>query len=231
MPSEFEQLSDAPSRAVSSAEPNVTWEYLEAHAAHFAKKMGEPTPQLVMKEGLYKANLALLRGTVPLDPGVLAILNLEESAFYVAYMMMLTTATSERLHSPSAALGLDEQTLPSTAKYMLTVVLAMVALAIVWTVASFTFPAMLDSRYQILRHVVLLLLENVVLISALTKYIRDRGAPNFRGAAFLTGNPAAGRSFLRKMRVFYRTGRGTKPLTAFRRLWAQWEVYISVPKT
>jgi len=232
MPSEFQLPGESahPRTDVATTSPPSTWEYLEAHAAHFAKMTGHSPPQLVMKEGAYRTSLALIRGTVPLDPGVIALLDPEEAAFYVAYTMTLMKATSNRLHDVPSAFGLDEETLPSTAKYILSVACGLILLGILWFSAASVIPGMYDRHYQVPRLAALLFLENAMIWIALTRYAKDRVSIHFREASRLTGNPSAGRSFIRKMRIFYRTRRGTVPLKGFRRIVANWEIYMSLPR-
>jgi hypothetical protein len=232
MPSEYEQsaIAATPINALPPARPIVTWEFLEANAVRFAHAMGEPTPKLVMKEGMYKSTLAVMRGTVPMDPGVLAILDLEESKFYLAHQMVLQEAAAERRSSLAARYGFGSNSAPITSRFFLTLVVAMVALVAAWIGMIELFPASVEPRFRLITHALLYLLEIGVITIAQSYYIKSLYSTYFARAAHVAGNADVGRSCIQKVQALYYTKRGTKPLKGLRRLVVSWGIWLTTPR-
>lgn len=202
----------------------ASWEYLENNAIRFAKALGDPPPEVVIQEGVFRMNMSAMRGKIPIDPGVLAVLDLEESAFYVAYMLVVTRVVKEyfggplRMFNPAAGFKvLAKHWKPRDLIHLVLVVpvTAVVFIFLRWRLSHGEAPTFLSALGIVVALV-------AVQLPFQWQLMRRIQSSYFEGAVALAGNREAGKSFYRKILTFYRTGRGTRPLTGLRKRLVDW---------
>ena len=205
----------------------VTWEFLEAVAVQLALIADEPAPNLVLKEGLWNVNLAMTRGQIPLDPGLLAILTPEEATFLIAYMMAVRRM-QRQLYSvtpqgpPGPWLARRNAYWATSTRAFLVTMTVIITLLVTTTVTghSRSFPYLLIPAFA-----VAITLQVIVQMRG----VRKIQWGYFEDAAAIAGSRAAGRSCLAKLHMFYASKRGTRRLTGWRRWIANVGIKMAAP--
>jgi hypothetical protein len=187
--------------------------FLQNSARYFAELRGESPPEVVLCQGLYNANAASARGAVPIDPRILAFLDLEEVAFYVAFRYVSTRENRSYLKRPGGLLNVWDtskrirQYVKKSDWIWLGVVVVASALALVLT----SPPGLFAINYAVLGLVVLAVTG--LLAPLFLRFLWGSIHRLFEQAVSLTGNREAGISFVRKYLTLCYTAYGRKPAT------------------
>lgn len=202
----------------------VSWEFLDGTARQVAEVMGEPVPEVVLKEGHLGQQWAVMHQKLPVDPGLLAHLEPDEATFWIAFL--LVHLRENRVMKSTGGFPFSKnsryrQMFPD----FLYAFLPGLALATIIPFAVFGLPTVF---------LPIVILPLMVLASGLMLHFMSRGqrkvmASIFRDTTAITGNEEAGRSLMKKWTVFRWTKRGTKPLRGLGKLMAHYQYWIMTP--